>query len=60
MNIDTRYVSGDLARDLQFIRDNLSTDDVHMIKAQLDLIMSVGSGKMEVIEGDPNDNQTNN
>jgi hypothetical protein len=55
MNIDTRYVSGDLARDLQFLRDNLSTDDVHMIKAQLDLIMSVGNGKMEVIEGENNE-----
>jgi hypothetical protein len=55
MNIDTRYVSGDLARDLQFIRDNLSTDDVHMIKAQLDLIMSVGSGKMEANEGENNE-----
>jgi hypothetical protein len=58
--IDTRYVSGDLAKDVQFLRDNLSTSDIHMIKAQLDLIMSVGSGKMEVIEGGPNDNQTNN
>jgi hypothetical protein len=55
MDLDTRYVSGDLARDLQFIRDNLSTDDVHMIKAQLDLIMSVGSGKMEATERENNE-----
>jgi hypothetical protein len=48
MDIDTRYVSGDLAKDVQFLRDNLSTSDVNMIKAQLDLIMSVGSGKLEV------------
>ena len=54
MDIDTRYVSGDLAKDVQFIRNNLSTDDVNMIKAQLDLIMSVGSGKMEVKEGEVN------
>jgi hypothetical protein len=47
MNIDTRYVSGDLVKDVQFLRDNLTTADVHMIKAQLDLIMSVGSGKIE-------------
>jgi hypothetical protein len=51
--IDTRYVSGDLARDLQFIRDNLTSEDKAMIESQLRLIMSVGSGKMEVIEGDP-------
>jgi hypothetical protein len=53
--IDTRYVSGNLAKDVQFLRDNLSTSDVHMLKAQLDLIMSVGSGKMEVIEGEHNE-----
>jgi len=53
--MDTRYVSGDLAKDVQFIRDNLSTDDVNMIKAQLDLIMSVGSGKMKVKEGEGNE-----
>jgi hypothetical protein len=55
MNLDTRYVSGDLAKDVQFLRDNLSTSDIHMIKAQLDLIMSVGSGKMEANEGDNNE-----
>jgi hypothetical protein len=53
MNIDTRYVSGDLAKDVQFLKDSLSTDDVHMIKAQLDLIMSVGNGKIEETKGDP-------
>jgi hypothetical protein len=54
MNIDTRYVSGDLAKDVQFLRDNLSTNDVHMIKAQLDLIMSVDSGTIkDPIKGEP-------
>jgi len=47
MNIDTRYVTGDLARDTQFIRNNLSNTDKAIIEAQLRLIMSVGSGKME-------------
>ena len=55
MNLDTRYVSGDLARDLQFIRDNLTNDDKAMIEAQLRLIMSVGSGKMEATEGEHNE-----
>jgi hypothetical protein len=60
MNIDTRYVSGDLAKDVQFLRDNLSTNDVHMIKAQLDLIMSVGSGTIKTpTKENPNDNRTN-
>ena len=52
MNIDTRYVTGDLARDTQFIRDNLTNADKAMIEAQLRLIMSVGSGKMEATEGE--------
>jgi hypothetical protein len=54
MNIDTRYVSGDLAKDVQFLRDNLTNDDVNMIKAQLHLIMSVGSGKIEETKENPN------
>ena len=54
MNIDTRYVTGDLARDTQFIRDNLTNADKAMIEAQLRLIMSVGSGKMEANKGEVN------
>jgi len=53
--IDTRYVSGDLARDLQFIRDNLTNEDKAMIESQLRLIMSVGSGKMEATKKGNND-----
>jgi hypothetical protein len=45
--MDTRYVTGDLAKDVQFIRDNLTSDDKAMIEAQLRLIMSVGSGKLD-------------
>jgi hypothetical protein len=53
--IDTRYVSGDLARDLQFIKDNLTSEDKAMIESQLRLIMSVGSGKMEATKKGNND-----
>lgn len=53
--MDTRYVTGDLAKDTQFIRDNLSSKDKAMIEAQLRLIMSVGSGKMEAREGENNE-----
>jgi hypothetical protein len=45
--MDTKYVTGDLAKDTQFIRDNLTNADKAMIEAQLRLIMSVGSGKIE-------------
>jgi hypothetical protein len=51
--MDTRYVTGDLAKDTQFIRDNLTNEDKAMIEAQLRLIMSVGNGKVESKEGDP-------
>ena len=50
MNIDTKYVTGDLAKDVQFIRDNLSKADADMIREQLKFIMSVGSGKIEETE----------
>jgi hypothetical protein len=45
--MDTKYVTGDLAKDTQFIRDNLTSEDKAMIEAQLRLIMSVGSGKID-------------
>jgi hypothetical protein len=60
MNIDTRYVSGDLAKDVQFLRDNLSNDDINMIRAQLQLIMSVGNGKIKPqTKENPNGNKAN-
>jgi hypothetical protein len=45
--MDTKYLTGDLAKDTQFIRDNLTSEDKAMIEAQLRLIMSVGSGKID-------------
>jgi hypothetical protein len=53
MNIDTKYVSGDLAKDVQFLRDNLTNDDVNMIRAQLQLIMSLGHAKIEETKEKP-------
>ena len=47
MNLDTKYVTGNLTVDTQFIRDNLTNADKAMIEAQLRLIMSVANGKME-------------
>ena len=51
--MDTRYVTGNLAKDVQFIRDNLTSEDKAMIEAQLAFIMSVGNGKLKSNEGDP-------
>jgi hypothetical protein len=47
MNLDTKYVTGNLTVDTQFIRDNLTNADKAIIEAQLRLIMSVANGKME-------------
>jgi hypothetical protein len=52
MNLDTKYVTGNLAVDTQFIRDNLTAKDKAEIEAQLRLIMSVGSSKMEETQGE--------
>jgi hypothetical protein len=43
MNIDTRYVTGDLAKDVQFLKDNLTMEDADMFRAQVQFIMSVGN-----------------
>ena len=53
--MDTKYLTGDLARDTQFIRDNLTNEDKAMIEAQLRLIMSVGNGRIQATEGDNNE-----
>jgi hypothetical protein len=45
--MDTKYLTGNLEKDTQFIRDNLTAKDKAEIEAQLRLIMSVGSGKIE-------------
>ena len=46
-NLDTKYVTGDIAKDVQFIKDNLSIDDEQFFKRQLHLIMSEGNARIE-------------
>jgi hypothetical protein len=50
MNINTKYVTGDLAKDVQFLKDNLTTEDADMFRAQVQFIMSVGNGNMKTQE----------
>ena len=50
MNIDTRYVTGNLAKDVQFLKDNISIEDADMFKAQVQFIMSVGNDRMKTQE----------
>jgi hypothetical protein len=45
--IDTKHLTGDIATDVQFIKDNLSLDDEQFFKAALADIMSEGSARIE-------------
>jgi hypothetical protein len=45
--IDTKYLTGDIETDVQFIKDNLSLDDEQFFKRQLHLIMSEGNARIE-------------
>jgi hypothetical protein len=45
-NLDTKYVSGDLEKDTQFIRDNLSIDDELFFKQALANILSEGTARI--------------
>ena len=45
--IDTKYLTGDIETDVQFIKDNLSLDDEQFFKAALADIMSEGSARIE-------------
>jgi hypothetical protein len=46
-NLDTKHLTGDIATDVQFIKDNLSIDDEQFFKAALADIMSEGSARIE-------------
>jgi hypothetical protein len=47
--LDTKHVTGDLATDVQFIKDNLSLDDEQFFKRQMHLIMSEGNARIEAL-----------
>ena len=46
-NLDTKYITGDIAKDVQFIKDNLSIDDAEFFRQAMANIMSEGSAKIE-------------
>jgi hypothetical protein len=48
-NLDTKYLTGDIATDVQFIKDNLSLDDEQFFKAALANIMSEGSARIDAL-----------
>jgi hypothetical protein len=45
-NLDTTHLTGDIATDVQFIKDNLSIDDEQFFKQALANIMSEGSARI--------------
>jgi len=45
--LDTKYATGDLATDVQFIKDNLSIDDAEFFKQAMANIMSEGTARIE-------------
>jgi hypothetical protein len=46
-NLDTKYLTGDIATDVQFIKDNLSIDDEQFFKQAMANIMSEGTARIE-------------
>jgi hypothetical protein len=46
-NLDTKYLTGDIATDVQFIKDNLSLDDEQFFKQAMANIMSEGTARIE-------------
>jgi hypothetical protein len=51
-NLDTKYLTGDIAKDVEFIKDNLSIDDEQFFKAALANIMSEGTARIESLTND--------
>jgi hypothetical protein len=48
-NLDTKYATGDIAKDVQFIKDNLSIDDAEFFRQALASIMSEGSARIDAL-----------
>jgi hypothetical protein len=46
-NLDTKHLTGDIAKDVQFIKDNLSIDDEQFFKQAMANIMSEGTARIE-------------
>jgi hypothetical protein len=45
-NLDTKYLTGDIATDVQFIKDNLSLDDAEFFRQAMANIMSEGTARI--------------
>jgi hypothetical protein len=55
-NLDTKHLTGDIATDVQFIKDNLSIDDEQFFKLALANIMSEGTARIDSLTNEELDN----
>lgn len=51
-NLDTKYPTGDIAKDVQFIKDNLSIDDKEFFRRAMANIMSEGTARIDLLTGE--------
>ena len=54
--LDTKYATGDLATDVQFIKDNLSIDDAEFFRQAMANIMSEGNARIDALTDEELDN----
>ena len=54
--LDTKYATGDLETDTQFIRDNLSIDDAEFFRQAMANIMSEGNARIDALTDEELDN----
>ena len=51
-NLNTKYLTGDIAKDVQFIKDNLSIDDAEFFRRAMANIMSEGNARIDLLTGE--------
>jgi hypothetical protein len=54
--LDTKYATGNLEADTQFIRDNLSIDDAEFFRQAMAKIMSEGTARINSLTNEELDN----
>ena len=50
--LDTTHLTGDIATDVQFIKDNLSIDDAEFFRRAMANIMSEGNARIDLLTGE--------
>lgn len=50
--LDTKYATGDIAKDVQFIKDSLSIDDAEFFRRAMANIMSEGNVRIDLLTGE--------